>query len=267
MARLSINELTTFRWTLEEDVRHYRAAGIPAIGVWRRKLVDCGEERAIELLAQSGLAVSNLSWAGGFTGSDGTSYRDAIDDALDAVRVAGAIHSPILVVYCGGRAGHTTNHARRIFQKALTELIPAAAAVGVVLAIEPVHPHYAAEWSLLTQPDEVLELLTALGSPTVKLALDTYHFGLQEGVLERLPELAPHVAVVHLGDGKSAPEHEQQRCRLGDGVIPLARIVDALRSGGYDGDYDVELMGPDIERSNYQDLLTHCRAAFAKLTG
>ena len=62
MARLSINEMTTYRWSFEEDVVELQAAGIPAIGVWRQKVADVGEDRAVDLLAQSGLAVSNLLW-------------------------------------------------------------------------------------------------------------------------------------------------------------------------------------------------------------
>ena len=67
MPRLSMNEMTTFRWSFEEDVQRYREAGYPAIGVWRQKLADFGEERGIELLRDSGLAVSNLMWAGGLS--------------------------------------------------------------------------------------------------------------------------------------------------------------------------------------------------------
>ena len=52
MARLSINEMTTYRWSFEEDVHNLSAAGIPAIGVWRQKLSDFGEEKGIELLAE-----------------------------------------------------------------------------------------------------------------------------------------------------------------------------------------------------------------------
>ena len=90
MERLSINEVTTYRWSFEDDVVHYRAAGIPAIGVWRQKVTDFGDEKAIELLAESGLKISSLLWAGGFTGSDGRSFRDSIADGAEAVRLAGA---------------------------------------------------------------------------------------------------------------------------------------------------------------------------------
>ena len=63
-----MNELTTFRWSFEEDVHNYAAADINAIGVWRQKLSDYGEEKGIELLSEYGMQVSNLLWAGGFTG-------------------------------------------------------------------------------------------------------------------------------------------------------------------------------------------------------
>ncbi len=45
MARLSMNEMTTYRWSFEEDVAHYQSAGITAMGVWRQKLSDYGEEK------------------------------------------------------------------------------------------------------------------------------------------------------------------------------------------------------------------------------
>ena len=54
MVLLSMNEMTTYRWSFEEDVQHYSAAGIEAIGVWRQKLADYGEEKGIELLSETG---------------------------------------------------------------------------------------------------------------------------------------------------------------------------------------------------------------------
>ena len=130
MAELSMNETTTFRWSFEEDVAQYAAAGIPAIGVWRQKLSDCGLSKARELLRRSGLKVSHLFWAGGFTGSDGRSYRESVDDAAEAVRTAAELDCRTLVVCSGPRAGHTYNHARRLVQGALTRVGPAGRRVG-----------------------------------------------------------------------------------------------------------------------------------------
>ena len=91
MPTLSMNELTTYRWPLEEDIRRYAAAGYEGIGVWRQKLADYGEEAAVDLIAESGLRVTNLLWAGGFTGSCGRTPEESIQDAIQAIRLAGAL--------------------------------------------------------------------------------------------------------------------------------------------------------------------------------
>jgi len=267
MAELSMNETTTFRWSFEEDVAGYAAAGIPAMGVWRQKLSDCGQARAVELLGRSGLKVSHLLWAGGFTGSDGRSYRESVEDAADALRTAAQLGAGSLVVYSGARAGHTHNHARRLIQSALTELIPTAAELGVTLAVEPMHPGCAAECTFLTSLDDVLAVLGAVGSEQVKMVFDTYHLGQDPEIVDRIAEIVPRVAIVQLGDAKRPPEGEQNRCRLGEGVIPLAGIVSALKAAGYDGYYDVELLGEEIEAFDYPSLLEHAKQAFEKLVG
>jgi sugar phosphate isomerase/epimerase len=171
-----------------------------------------------------------------------------------------------LIVYSGARAGHTHNHARRLLKSALTELTAAAEEMGVTLAIEPMHGGCAAEWTFLTSLQETLELLGAFASPRLKLAFDTYHLGQDEEAFRRLGEIAPHIAIVQLGDAKEPPRGEQNRCRLGEGVIPLAEIVSSLTSAGYAGFYDVELMGEEIEATDYKELLGQSKQAFVNLT-
>jgi len=267
MARLSMNEMTTYRWSFDEDVAEYRKAGIPAIGVWRQKLSDYGEEKGIELLAEAGLPVSNLLWAGGFTGCDGHTFRESIADAADAIRLAAALHARSLVVYSGGRAGHTHNHARRLLLDALRELAPVAEQAGLTMAVEPMHPACAGNCTFLTTLADALSVIDAIQSPSVQLAFDAYHFGADRAALELLPKFAGRIAIVHFADGYAPTEQEQNRTRLGAGAVPLREVVAALRAVGYDGDYDVELIGQEIEAADYRELLQHSIAAFAELVG
>jgi sugar phosphate isomerase/epimerase len=267
MDRLSMNEMTTYRWSFEEDVRNYAAAGFRAIGVWRQKLSDFGEERGLALLHDSGLEVSSLLWAGGFTGSDGRSFRESVQDAEESIRLAAALHAGCLILYTGSRAGHTHSHARRLMNSALRELAPLAEDFDVTLAVEPMHSGCAADWTFLTGLDDVLSLLDSTGCPHVKLAFDTYHLGYTASILPRLAELASRIAIVQLGDARRPPQGEQDRCRVGDGELPLRQIVCELTDAGYDGYFDVELMGQEIEACDYHELLAQSKAAYLDLVG
>ena len=267
MARLSINEVTTYRWTFEEDVTQYAEAGIQAIGVWRQKLTDFGEEKGIELLAEMQMAVSNLSWIGGFTGADGRGFRDSLEDAAEAIRIAAALKTGTVVVYTGPRGGHTHNHARRLITDALKELAPQAAEHKITLALEPMHPDCAAEWTFLTSLDDACALMDKVDSPALGLVFDTYHLGHDPAVIEQIPAIVDRIRIVQLADRKGPPDHEQERTRLGTGEIPLKELVGALRSAGYDGDFDVELFGDDIAANDYRETLEQSQKVFAELLG
>jgi sugar phosphate isomerase/epimerase len=213
------------------------------------------------------LKVSHLFWAGGFTGSDGRSYQESMEDAAEALRTAAELDCRTLVVYSGPRAGHTSNHARRLVERALVRLAAEAGELGVTLAIEPMHPGCADQWTFLTTLDDTLALVAAVASPHVKMVLDTYHLGQESGLVDRLTAIVPHVAIVQLGDARRPPTGEQNRCWLGEGVVPLAEITAALKAAGYDGYYDVELLGEELEAADYLSLLRHAKTAFATLVG
>ena len=97
------------------------------------------------------------------------------------------------------------------------------------------------------------------------MVFDTYHLGQDRKVIERIAELAGKVAIVQLGDSRQLPTADRNRCRLGDGCVPLREIVDALKASGYDGFYDVELLGEEIETLDYRCLLVHAREAFDRI--
>jgi sugar phosphate isomerase/epimerase len=119
------------------------------------------------------------------------------------------------------------------------------------------HAGCADGWTYLTGLDETLELLESVSSPQVALALDAYHLGHEAGLLARIPQIVARIAVVQLGDARGPPRGEQNRCRLGDGELPLREIVRALATSGYDGYYEIELLGEDVERVDYHELIDH----------
>lgn len=260
-----MSEVTTYRWSFEQDVFNYAAAGYDSIGVWRQKVADFGEDAAIDLLAESSLRVSNLLWAGGFTGSDGRTWDEAIDDGYQAIRLAGAMNAGCLIVHPGGRNNHIYSHAERLFRVALDTLLSLAEGAGVTLGIEPMHPACARDWTFLTDVESTIALIESINSPNLKLVFDTYHFGHDKSILANLREIVPHIALVQLGDRKVPHSVDQQRCRLREGIVPLRKTVAALREAGYNGDFDIELAGAGFEASGYHRLLRDCRLSVEAL--
>jgi sugar phosphate isomerase/epimerase len=246
-------------------VQQYLEAGYEGIGVWRQKLTDFGEERGLELLTESRLQVSNLLWAGGFTGSDGRRFGESVEDGVEAVHLAAAMDANCLVVYSGSRAGHTYNHARRLTRRAVRELAAVAATCEVTLAIEPVHEGCGGEWSFLHELDDTLAFLDSLETPCVKLVFDTYHLGQGDLPWQQIRDVAPRVGVVHLADSRHAPQGEQNRCLPGEGRVPIREIIEALTAGGFQGFYDVELMGEDVEHLDYAHILREAKLAVTEL--
>ncbi len=255
MFRLSMNETTTMQWSFEDDVANYKAAGYTAMGVWRPKLSDLEDGEGAILLDAAGMHVSNLLWCGGFTGIEGCSFKDSVADGIDAVRQAASIGADCLVVYSGGRGTHTQRHAQRVVRDALREIADVAGDYDVTLAIEPMHPGCAADWTFLTGIESTLRLLDSVDNPRVKLVYDTYHMGFDPNAVSWIRQCIDRIAIVHLGDGMNEPVRDQNRCKLGEGRVPLAKLVAALCDAGYDGYFDVEVFGEELETVPYENRL------------
>ncbi|MGB0596930.1 MAG: sugar phosphate isomerase/epimerase family protein [Rubripirellula sp.] len=262
MNTLAVSQLSTLRWDLEEDVRAYSQRGFRGIGIYRPKLEDYGLDQTIELLADFGLSVTSLSWAGGFTGSDGRPYQEAVLDAINAVEDAANLQAETVIVLAGGRNNHIRNHARRTLCDALKQVAFVAEEFGVQLSIEPIHPGCGEEWSFLNDLRSTLDIIESVASPQLGIVLDTYHVGMDEEVVRWLPDVIPHLHLVQLGDARHSPLGEMNRCLLGKGCVPIETILETLASHGYEGPLEAELIGEDVETLSYDELLDHTRDFF-----
>ena len=265
LARLAVSQMTTYRWSLPDAVAAFPDFGIPAIGLWRPKLLEFGEERGIDLVEESGLAVSSLAWAGGFTGSQHQTFAEAIDDAAEAVRLAGRLRADSLVVVSGGRAGHTQNHARRLLLDALKRLGDDADEHNVTLGVQPFDSGLFADCSFLNGLDQTLDVLTTCDHPRVRMIFDVYHLWQEADLLRRVAQVAPWVALVRLSDWRDPPRSQQDRCLIGDGEIPLASIVRAFLGAGYEGRFEIDVWSEELWAGDYRGLLRQCTTRFVEL--
>jgi hypothetical protein len=141
-----------------------------ALGVLRKRLWQFGVERAADLFRRRGIAVSSLNWAGGFTGSLGFQFAEAVDDTLAAIAEAQTISARTLVIAPGGQAGFTIRHARRLALDGMRRVIDSAAERQVELAVLADLGVRSSPRSLLQTWEDAVSFLQELRAPHVKLA-------------------------------------------------------------------------------------------------
>jgi sugar phosphate isomerase/epimerase len=229
--------------------------GIDAIGIWRDKIDDHGHRAAADLLFESRMRVSSVHWAGGFTGSDGRTFSEALEDACQAIQLSSWLGADCLVVHPGSRNGHTKKHALRLFSSALESLIPMSSDYGIRLAVEPVLTEQKSEWTFINGLDETLDLICQYQESQIGIVLDMYHVGQHQPVLARLHQLVDRIALVQLADRRDSCSREESRCLLGTGTVPIATWLRHLEQVDYRGFLEVELFGFDVESIDHFELL------------
>ena len=186
--RFAVSELSTLKWSFEEDVANLRERGVGVIGVWRHKLSDFGHEKGAELLIEKEMSVSSLQWAGEFTGAGMMTFDEAVADSRSAIYEAALIGADCLILHPGSRNGHTFKHAMRLIRDALSHLVPVARDIGVTLAIEPTHTLCGRDFSFLNKLELAQELIAEFGSRNLGIVYDTFHMGNSNDSLESLAQ-------------------------------------------------------------------------------
>lgn len=254
-SRWGVNQMTTLRWSLEEDLRNYRKSGITRIGLSRPKVAEFGDEQTAALLREHNLQPSSLSWAGGFTGSNGFDYRESVEDAREALRTAQILGSPVLVVVTGGQGAFTPRHVRGLVIDTLRQLGDRAATSGLRLALQPMHRRFARKTSLVATLADSIELLEQVNHPAVGLALDLFALGGGEGFVSQLPSVVRHCSLVTLSDAPLQPAGEYDRVPLGQGVLPIKSSILALEHWGYRGHYEFQSLSEQTWGRDYSEVL------------
>ena len=127
------------------------------------------------------------------------------------------------------------------------------------------HCGCAYDWTFLTDIPQTLDIVASVAAPNLGIVFDCYHMAQDANVVDWLPSIVPMIKLVQLGDAKGAPVGEQNRCLLGEGIVPLSEIVQVLEKGGYRGFYEIELLGEEVEHLDYGNVLQDAREKMAPL--
>jgi sugar phosphate isomerase/epimerase len=271
---LSLNTATVRKQgDLAEIIEACARHGIRAIDPWRDQVAHMGLDRAVRQLRDAGLELSGYCRGGMFT-SDAARRIEVRDDNRRAVDEAKALGAPCIVLVAGGlpqysRPGSAVSKdiakARAQVQDAITEMLEYARQANMPLAIEPLHPAYAADRACVNTTKQALDLCDALDpkrTGALGVALDVYHIWWD-------PELKPQIAragkdrllAFHVCDWL-VPTKDilNDRGMMGDGVIDIKSVRRDVEAQGFAGYSEIEIFSNDWWDRPIDEVLQTCIA-------
>ncbi|MBD2845994.1 sugar phosphate isomerase/epimerase [Paenibacillus sp. IB182496] len=254
--RLSLNQITTNNWSLPEAVEGCVKAEVPWIALWRNKVEETGLAQSARLVREAGLKVSSLCRGGMFPAADAAGRAARIEDNKRAVEEAAELGAKTLVLVCGPSADKDIAEARKMVEDGIEQLVPFAESHGVTLGIEPLHPMYAAERSVIVTLAHANDIAARFKPEQVGVVVDVFHVWWDPDLYPQIARAQGRILGYHVSDWiVPTPDMLLGRGMMGDGVIELRRIREAVEQAGYDGPIEVEIFNQAIwDRPGYEVL-------------
>lgn len=243
-SRLCVHTITTRPWNIEEASRHFADARVKGITVWRNALEGRDIVAAGRMIRDLGLQIVSLCRGGFFPSTDAVKRRSALEDNRKAIDEAHSLGAPLIVLVCGADPGQPLQESRKQIQDGILEILPYAREAGVKLAIEPLHPMYAADRSAINTLAQANEMVEKIDSPWVGVAVDVYHLWWDPALETEIKKCGRmnKLFAFHICDWKTNPEDLlNDRGLMGEGCIDLPLIRTWIEAAGFNGFIEVEI--------------------------
>jgi len=254
LPHFSVGEYTTPGLSFFEDLEVYREGGAEGIGIDAGLKLGGREQPThaeLERFRESGLTAtflfpsvpSVLPMTVMELGEDDPAAR--VEAMCRAVRGL-AVFEPLSFVCVTGPQGRLdAEHARELVVSGLAQVARAAADVGAVLAVEPMHSSIGDQYSLVTNLPDTVALLEDIGEPNTGIMFDVWHLWDTPNLLTDIAHHAHRFVGVHVDDWRDPTRSWADRALPGDGVADVAGILGAIDGAGYRGWYELEIFSDD----------------------
>ena len=268
-SKLCIHTLTTKSWNLKECIENYSAAGIHGITIWRNVLEGQNLRECRQILDDNNMVVPGVARGGFFPSVNAQKRREAIDDNLMAIEQTAAVGAPVLVLVCGADGAQSLEKSRDQIKEGIVKILPEARAAGVKLAIEPLHPMYAADRSAINTLEQANNMAEEINSKFVGVAVDVYHLWWDNKLEEEIKRCGDNgnLMAFHVCDWNVPTiDFLNDRGLMGDGCINVSEIRTWVEQSGFDGYNEVEIFSTKYWNMNQREYLEKIKHAYLNFT-
>lgn len=228
--------------------------GIGAISPWRDQVQAAGLPAISALVKKHGLVLSGYCRGGMFPAADADGIRAADEDNRRAIDEAAELGAECLVLVVGGLPGALAGKAahkdiagaRRQVSEGIAKLLDYAKTAKMPLAIEPLHPMYAADRACVNTLEQALDLCDELDparTGALGVALDVYHVWWDPKLEAQIARAGKErLLAFHVCDWLTpTADLLLDRGMMGDGVIDIPKIRGWVEAQGFAGYSEVEI--------------------------
>ena len=271
LSKLCLHSITTKPWGLRKAASKYSAAGIGGISVWQDAAAAYGDghRAAGAMLRDEGIEVVSYVRGGFFTALDGADRIKAVDDNKRIIDEAAEIGAPLIVLVCGATPGQSLFESRKQITEGIAASIEHAAAAGVRLGIEPLHPMYADSRSAVNTMSQAGAICDEVGHPNLGITADVYHIWWDDRLEEEIKIAAEkdRLFSFHICDWKNLPDDMlNDRGIMGEGVIDVSGIRRWVRDTGFSGYEEVEIFSNKYWAMDQDEYLDKIIKAYNELS-
>lgn len=248
--RCSINTATLgHREPIGVTIDRIARAGFGGIAPWRREVENADVDQVARQIRALGLTVTGYCRSTYLPSLTVAGFRDNIESNKAALRDAAVLGAQCFVMVVGGMPAGSRDllQARQQVADGVAELLAYARQLRVPLALEPLHPMYAANRSVLNtvaQGLDLCRLLDADASGMLGVAIDVYHCWWDPGIEAAIAAAGAdqRIAAFHVSDWlHDTADMLLDRGMMGDGVVALQALRNSVEQAGYQGFVEVEI--------------------------
>ena len=232
--------------------------GINAISPWRDQVAAVGLNTISKLVKTHGLKLSGYCRGGMFPAATAAGIQAADADNRQAVDEACELNAPCLVLVVGGLPGALAGQAAhkniqqsrdQVFE-GIEKLLAYAKSCNMPLAIEPLHPMYAADRACINTLEQALDVcdkLDPLQTGALGVAVDVYHVWWDPKLQQQIERAGQkRLLAFHVCDWLT-PTRDllNDRGMMGDGVIDIPKIRGWVEAQGFNGFSEVEIFSTE----------------------